>query len=103
MPATCIVVGCGKKYGDVGQGRRKVALFHLPTNLTILKKWCDILSINCNNLSVAKTERVCSQHFFKQDLTYSERRTILAKGAIPIHTSTPGESVRVSCLRSRDN
>ena len=90
MMASCIVAGCRKKYGNVGKGRRKVALFRLPTDPMLLKKWCDILSLNINDLSATKSERVCSQHFSIGDITYLEGKTLLTKGALPINSSKPG-------------
>jgi hypothetical protein len=87
---SCIVVGCPKKFGIVGKGRRKVALFHLPTDPIVLKKWCDILSLNINDLSVTKSERVCSEHFSISDIIYLEEKRLLAKDALPIHTSKAG-------------
>jgi hypothetical protein len=44
MPDVCAFPGCPKKVGDLGCERRKVAFFRLPTsNVSKLKKWCDIL------------------------------------------------------------
>ena len=56
---SCIVSGCRKKIGGVGTYRRKVASFRLPTDSVTLKKWCEILSINVDDLGVTKSERVC--------------------------------------------
>lgn len=85
-----MVVGCPKKFGDVGKGRRKVAFFHLPTDPIILKKWCDILSLDINNLSASRSERVCSQHFSISDVSCVEGKTLLAKGALPINSNKAG-------------
>jgi hypothetical protein len=90
MPPICIVVGCSKKFGDVGKGRRKVSFFRLPTDPTILLKWCDILSININHLSVTKSERVCSEHFSTSDITYLDGTASLAAGALPINSNKSG-------------
>jgi hypothetical protein len=69
MPYVCAFPSCPKKVGDLGRGRRKVAFFRLPmSNVSTLKKWCDILSLDINGLSAASTERVCSQHFNPDDI-----------------------------------
>ncbi len=72
---SCIVVRCSKKFGDVGKGRRKVSFFPLPADSTLLKKWRDIVYINVNDLSVAKSESVRSEHFSTNDLIQSDGKT----------------------------
>ncbi|CAF4843511.1 unnamed protein product [Rotaria sp. Silwood1] len=85
MPYTCIFPGCPKKVGDLGHGRRKVSFFRLPrADASELKKWCDILSLDMNNLSAANTERVCSEHFNPDDILVHNNKNSLVIGAVPI-------------------
>lgn len=92
MPFVCAFPGCPKKVGSMGRRRRKVSLFRLPTsNHEQLKRWCNILSLDINNLSAGNTERVCSQHFRVDDIIEENGKTTLVEGAVPIWSGTDGK------------
>jgi hypothetical protein len=100
MPYVCAFPGCPKKVGALGRARRKVSMFRLPTSNPVqLKIWCDILSLDINNLSAGNTERVCSQHFNLEDIRVEDDKTTLVEGAVPIWSKKCGKQHGRSYLK----
>ncbi len=61
---------------NTARGRRKVEFFFglLTNDISELKKWHDILSLDMNNLSAANIERVCSEYFNPDDILVVMRK-----------------------------
>ena len=64
MLASCVIVSFRGKFGDIGGSRCKVLLVHLLTDPVVLKKCCDILSLNADDLGM-----VLKRHLERTELS----------------------------------
>ena len=74
----CCIPRCKSRY------KREVALFIMPEDTEVRRKWEDFLLIMINSIEKCVNYAVCEFHFYTSDVITGKEGKTLRKGAFPL-------------------